>query len=113
MITHTHASSSADIWCQILIPSQVNLEIQAIGLVNGGKPPTGIGCTREYETSYLQNLSTKIKYERRLLSSVPSGLVDVLLEPGLDFVVGQKSHIAWMSDGQDLPVAQQSRPRLK
>lgn len=37
----------------------------------------------------------------------------VLLQPGLHLVVGEKGHVARVLQRQDVPVAQQRRPRLK
>lgn len=44
---------------------------------------------------------------------ITSRLVYVLLQSRLDFVVRKECYITWMSYGQDLPVSQQSGPRLK
>lgn len=37
----------------------------------------------------------------------------IFLQPCLDLVVGEKSHVARMRHREDLPVAQQRRPRLE
>lgn len=39
--------------------------------------------------------------------------IDIFLEPCLDLVIGQERHIAGMGDRQDLPIPQQSTPRLE
>jgi len=51
--------------------------------------------------------------KKKQVGRLPARFADVLLEPGLDFVVGKESDVARMSDGQNLPVAQQGRPWLE
>lgn len=47
-----------------------------------------------------------------VLSVSPARLVDELLQPRFDLVVGEEGHVPWVSNRQAVPVTQQGRPRL-
>jgi len=47
------------------------------------------------------------------MNTSPSGLVDVLVQPSLDFVVGEERHVSRVSHCQEIPVPQNGPPRLK